>query len=114
MMAFLQSALVHVAPFLIMISLIVIVHELGHLLTAKAFGVAIDCFSIGFGRPIASWHDRSGMEWRIAWLPLGGYVRFSGDENVASVPDQNDLAALRRDIVARHGAGAERKYLPFK
>jgi regulator of sigma E protease len=114
MMAFLQSALVHLAPFLIMISLIVIVHELGHLLTAKAFGVAIDCFSIGFGRAIASWRDRSGMEWRIAWLPLGGYVRFSGDENVASIPDQNDLDELRREIVARHGVGAERKYLPFK
>jgi regulator of sigma E protease len=114
MMAFLQSALVYVAPFLIVISLIVTIHELGHLLTAKAFGVAIDCFSIGFGRAIASWRDRSGMEWRIAWLPLGGYVRFAGDENVASVPDQNDLAALRRAIVAREGAGAELKYLPFK
>jgi regulator of sigma E protease len=114
MMAFLQSALVYVAPFLLVISLIVTIHELGHLLTAKAFGVAIDCFSIGFGRAIVSWRDRSGMEWRIAWIPLGGYVRFAGDENVASVPDRNDLAALRRAIVAREGVGAERKYLPFK
>jgi regulator of sigma E protease len=114
MMAFLQSAVLYVAPFLLVISLIVTIHELGHLLTAKAFGVAIDRFSIGFGRAIASWRDRSGMEWRIAWLPLGGYVRFAGDENIASVPDQNDLAALRRAIIAREGVGAERKYLPFK
>jgi len=114
MMAFLQSALVYVAPFLFVISLIVTIHELGHLLTAKAFGVAIDCFSIGFGRALVSWRDRSGMEWRIAWIPLGGYVRFAGDENVASVPDHDDLAALRRAIVAREGVGAERKYLPFK
>jgi regulator of sigma E protease len=114
MMAFLQSALVYVAPFLLVISLIVTIHELGHLLTAKAFGVAIDCFSIGFGRALVSWRDRSGMEWRIAWLPLGGYVRFSGDENVASVPDRNNLDAMRRAIVAREGVGAERKYLPFK
>src|SRR6202166_3611478 len=99
MMAFLQSALVYVAPFLFVISLIVTIHELGHLLTAKAFGVAIDCFSIGFGRALVSWRDRSGMEWRIAWIPLGGYVRFAGDENIASVPDDNDLAALRRAIV---------------
>ena len=114
MMAFLQSALVYVAPFLLVISLIVTIHELGHLLTAKAFGVAIDCFSIGFGRSIVSWRDRSGMEWRIAWIPLGGYVKFAGDENVASVPDTDDLDALRRAIVAREGVGAERKYLPFK
>ena len=114
MMALLQSAVEYVVPFLLVISLIVTIHELGHLLTAKAFGVAIDCFSIGFGKAIVSWRDRSGMEWRIAWIPLGGYVRFAGDENVASVPDQNDLAALRRAIVAREGVGAERKYLPFK
>ena len=87
MMAFLQSALLYVGPFLLVISLLVTIHELGHLLTARAFGVAVDRFSIGFGRAIASWHDRSGMEWRIGWLPLGGYVKFAGDENVASVPD---------------------------
>ena len=114
MLAFLQSAVVHVAPFLLVISLIVTVHELGHLLTAKACGVAIDCFSIGFGRALVSWHDRSGMEWRIGWLPLGGYVRFSGDESIASLPDPNNLAALRQEIVAREGLGAESNYLPFK
>jgi regulator of sigma E protease len=114
MMAFLQSAFLYVAPFLIVISLIVTIHELGHLLTAKACGVAIDCFSLGFGRALFSWRDKSGMEWRIGWLPLGGYVRFAGDENVASVPDYDDLAALRRSIVAREGLGAELKYLPFK
>jgi regulator of sigma E protease len=114
MMAMLQSAVEYVVPFLLVISLIVTIHELGHLLTAKAFGVAIDCFSIGFGKAVVSWRDRSGMEWRIAWIPLGGYVRFAGDENVASVPDQNDLAAMRQAIVAREGVGAERKYLPFK
>jgi|SRR5579859_304993 len=114
MMALLQSAVEYVVPFLLVISVIVTIHELGHLLTAKAFGVAVDCFSIGFGKAIVSRRDRSGTEWRIAWIPLGGYVRFAGDENVASVPDQNDLAALRQAIVAREGVGAERKYLPFK
>ena len=51
-----------------------------------AFGVAIDRFSIGFGRAIVALADRSGVEWRIGWLPLGGYVMFAGDENAASVP----------------------------
>lgn len=114
MMGFLSWPLVHVAPFVIIVGVIVTIHELGHFLTAKACGVAIDSFSIGFGRALVSWKDRSGVEWRLGWLPLGGYVKFAGDENVASVPDQSDLETLRRDIAAREGPGAEKKYLPFK
>jgi regulator of sigma E protease len=114
MMAFLQSALVHVAPFLLIISLIVTIHEFGHYLMARAFGVAIERFSVGFGRAIASWRDRSGVEWRIGWIPLGGYVKWAGDENIASVPDKIDLESLRCSIVAHEGVGAELKYLPFK
>ncbi len=110
----LQTALIYVVPFLLVITLLVVVHELGHFLTARAFGVAVDRFSIGFGRAIASWHDRSGVEWRIGWLPLGGYVRFAGDQNAASVPDQTDLTAMRAVIVANEGVGSELKYLPFK
>ena len=109
-----QTALIFVAPFLLVITLLVVVHELGHFLTARAFGVAVDRFSIGFGRAIASWRDRSGVEWRIGWLPLGGYVKFAGDENAASVPDSTDLDAMRTAIVAAEGPGAEMKYLPFK
>ncbi len=111
---FLQTALIYVAPFLAVITLVVVVHELGHFLTARAFGTAVDRFSIGFGRAIVSWRDRSGIEWRIGWLPLGGYVRFAGDENAASVPDRTDLAAMRSAIVAEEGPGAELKYLAFK
>jgi regulator of sigma E protease len=96
------------------ITLIVTVHELGHFLAARAFGVAIERFSIGFGRAIVSWRDRTGVEWRIAWAPLGGYVRFALDENVASVPDIENLEEMRTRIVASEGPGAERKYLPFK
>jgi regulator of sigma E protease len=114
MMALLQWTLERAAPFVVMISLIVTIHELGHFLTAKAFGVAIDCFSIGFGPTLASWRDRSGVEWRIGALPLGGYVKFSGDENVASVSDETHLVTLRRAIVMREGVGAEKRYLPFK
>jgi len=114
MMAFLQNAFLIVVPFLIVITLIVTVHELGHFLTARVFGVAIDRFSVGFGRALASRRDRAGVEWRIGWLPLGGYVRFAGDENAASLPDRQDLADLRARIVSDEGVGAERKYLHFK
>lgn len=114
MFAVVQSALSYVAPFLFVLLLVITVHEFGHFLMARAFGVAIDRFSIGFGRALLSWRDRSGVEWRVGWIPIGGYVMFSGDENAASVPDSNDLEQLRRHIVAREGPAAVGKYLPFK
>lgn len=114
MVALVQTALSYVLPFLFVLLLVITVHEFGHFSAARLFGVAIERFSIGFGRALLSRRDRSGVEWRIGWIPVGGYVMFAGDENAASVPDQQDLAVMRREIVAREGPGAERKYLPFK
>jgi len=111
---FLVLTLSWIAPFLVVMMTIVVIHELGHFFAARCFGVAIDSFSIGFGRALLRWRDKSGVEWRIGWAPFGGYVQFAGDENVASVPDQNDLQQLRADIVAREGPGAADKYLVFK
>jgi regulator of sigma E protease len=103
-----------VLPILIILGVVVTVHELGHFLAARALGAKVERFSIGFGRAIAAWRDRAGVEWRIGWVPLGGYVKFAGDENAASVPDQDDLESLRRDIVAREGPGALNRYFHFK
>jgi regulator of sigma E protease len=114
MLAFLANAAVYIIPFLIVITAIVTVHEFGHFAVARACGVKVDRFSIGFGRTIAAFRDRWGVEWRIAWLPLGGYVRFAGDDNAASVPDQDDLDALKSRIRMREGVGAEKKYFFFK
>lgn len=114
MTSVLQSIFINIVPFLFVLGLVVVIHELGHFWAAKAFGTAIDQFSIGFGRSLVHWRDRSGVQWRIGWLPLGGYVRFSGDENAASVPDQNDLDSMRASIVEREGPGAERRYFQFK
>ncbi|MFN3514356.1 MAG: RIP metalloprotease RseP [Phenylobacterium sp.] len=114
MLDFIQTALVFVIPFVLVLGLVVTIHELGHFLAAKAFGVAVDRFSIGFGRAIAAWTDRSGVEWRVGWIPLGGYVRFAGDENAASVPDHEDLESLRREVVRREGAAAVSRYFHFK
>jgi regulator of sigma E protease len=114
MLAFLANAALYVVPFLFLITVIVTVHEFGHFLTARACGVAVDRFSIGFGRAILSFKDRWGVEWRVGWLPLGGYVRFAGDENDASVPDQEDLASLQQRIARREGVGAELRYFYFK
>lgn len=113
-MDFLQNLLIYIVPIVIVLGVVVTVHELGHFLAAKAFGTKIDRFSIGFGSPIAHWRDKHGVDWRIGWMPLGGYVRFAGDENMASIPDSADLAQMRREVVATEGAGAVSAYFHFK
>src|ERR1700761_4125614 len=80
--------------FLFVITVVVFFHELGHFAVARFFNVTVETFSIGFGRPIVKWKDKKGTEWKISWLPLGGFVKFLGDENAASVPDRKKLEAL--------------------
>ncbi len=84
----------YVVPFLLLITPIVFFHELGHFLMARVFGVRVETFSIGFGPAIFAWHDRKGTRWKISWIPLGGYVKFFGDLNAASIPDHEQLDAL--------------------
>ena len=79
----------YIIPFLAVLTVIVFVHEMGHYLVARWNGVAIDAFSIGFGPELIGWTDKRGTRWRLAAFPLGGYVRFTGDMNAASVPDPN-------------------------
>ena len=114
MLGVISQVLTYVVPFLLVLTLVVTVHELGHFLTARAFGVKMDRFAIGFGRPIFARTDKHGVEWRIGWLPLGGYVKFSGDLDATGVPDRAGLDAMRKELVATHGPGAEREYLYFK
>src|SRR6201995_1835892 len=80
--------------FLFVITVVVFFHELGHFAVARFFNVTVETFSIGFGRPIVKWKDKKGTEWKISWLPLGGFVKFLGDENAASVPDRKKLESL--------------------
>ena len=74
-----------IIAFLAAIGPLVIVHELGHYLVARWFGVGAEQFSIGFGREIGGWTDKRGTRWRIGWLPLGGYVKFIGDSDPTSL-----------------------------
>jgi regulator of sigma E protease len=74
--------------FVCAIGPLVFFHELGHYLVGKLFGVGAETFSIGFGREIAGWTDRSGTRWKVGWLPLGGYVRFVGDEHHAGEAEE--------------------------
>jgi regulator of sigma E protease len=79
--------LLTILAFLAVIGPLVFVHELGHYLVGRWFGVKAEAFSIGFGREMFGWTDRLGTRWKVGWLPLGGYVRFAGDMNPASQPD---------------------------
>ncbi|HLZ76187.1 RIP metalloprotease [Phenylobacterium sp.] len=114
MAGFLPNLAFYILPFLLVVGIVVTFHEFGHFLAAKALGTKIDQFSIGFGKAFAHWTDKSGVEWRLGWLPIGGFVRFAGDENAASVPDQNDLAAMRREVLMREGEAALGRYYHFK
>ena len=79
--------------FLCAIGPLVLIHEMGHYWVARWFGIGAHTFSIGFGRQIAGWTDKRGTLWKIGWLPLGGYVRFVGDEDAASAAgDQSKLS----------------------
>ncbi len=84
----------YVVPFLFVLTIVVFFHELGHFLMARWCGIKVLVFSIGFGPEIAGFYDRYGTRWKISAIPLGGYVKFFGDENAASVPDQSAAAVM--------------------
>ena len=87
--------LIAVFSFVLVLSFLVFFHELGHYSVARFFGIAVDRFSIGFDKPIWRRTSKAGVEWIIARVPLGGYVKFAGDAGAASNPDTEKLAELR-------------------
>jgi len=83
--------LTYILPFVVLILVVVFIHEYGHYYFAKKYGVGVTDFSIGFGKEIFGWNDKSGTRWKICWIPLGGYVKFFGDRNVFSQSDQEKI-----------------------
>jgi len=77
----------YVVPFLLVLTIVVFFHELGHFLVARWNGVKVDAFSVGFGRELWGFTDRHGTRWKLSAIPLGGYVKFYGDDSEASTPD---------------------------
>lgn len=107
---FIRSA----AAFVVVLGVLVFVHELGHYLAARWRGVRVEAFSIGFGRALTSWTDRSGTVWKLAWLPLGGYVKLHGQERPQDVAEEvragwipgqtfHDKPVLSRAIIVAAG-----------
>ncbi len=87
------TVLFSIATFIGVLTVIVFIHELGHFLVGRWCGVKVETFSIGFGKEVFGFNDKHGTRWRFAWLPLGGYVKFSGDANPASLSDGSETPA---------------------
>lgn len=90
-MSVVTNFLTYASAFLLVLTVVVFIHELGHFLVARWCGVTVKAFSIGFGKEIFGFDDRHGTRWRFAWLPLGGYVKFMDDEGAASTPSKEML-----------------------
>lgn len=84
----------YVVPFLFVLTVVVFFHELGHFLIARWCGVRVMVFSVGFGPELFGYNDRHGTRWKVSAIPLGGYVKFFGDENAASVPDAETVSQM--------------------
>ncbi len=109
------NLLIGVVPLLLIISIIVTIHELGHYGVARLFKTRVERFSVGFGKILLRKRDKNGVEWCLSALPLGGYVKFLGDANVTSMmPGPEELEASRQHILATEGPAAIKDYLHFK
>lgn len=97
----------YIVPFILVLSLLVFVHEMGHYLAGRWSGIRVLAFSIGFGPELVGWTDRHGTRWKISAIPLGGYVRFFGDDDASSRPDFDGLAAMSEAERAQSFNGAK-------
>jgi regulator of sigma E protease len=88
------SIVSYIIPFLFVLTIVVFFHELGHFLVARLCRIRVLVFSLGFGPELVGINDRKGTRWKISAVPLGGYVKFLGDDNAASVPDSQAMAAM--------------------
>src|SRR6185369_11389501 len=89
--------------FVVVLTVLVFIHELGHFAVARLCGVRVEVFSIGFGPELFGWTDRTGTRWKFSWLPLGGYVRMFGqDDNVLEGESSRPMTQPERDVSFRH------------
>jgi len=100
----------YIIPFLFVLTIVVFFHELGHFLVARWNGVKILTFSLGFGPEIIGFNDRRGTRWKISAIPLGGYVKFFGDDSEASTPSSDALAGMSEE--ERQGSFHHKKVGP--
>lgn len=83
-----------VIAFVVVLGILVFIHESGHYLAARWRGVFVETFSIGFGQGLATWHDRAGTIWKVAWIPLGGYVRLHGQQRAEDIGPESSIPLI--------------------
>src|SRR3546814_17103423 len=93
-MEFVTNLASYIVPFVVVLTIIVFVHELGHYWVARRCGVRVEVFSIGFGPELFGWYDKNGTRWKISAIPLGGFVKFFGAADAASGADGAAIAAM--------------------
>src|SRR5215469_3968179 len=103
-MTWLTGSLGYIIPFLVVLTVLVFFHELGHYLVARRNGVRVEVFSIGFGPELFGWNDGAGTRWKVSAIPLGGYVKMFGDADPASMPGENlaHMTAAERAVSFHH------------
>ncbi len=114
MLTGIMLTLIAVFSFVLVLSFLVFFHELGHYSVARFFGIAVDRFSIGFGKPIWRRTSKAGVEWVVARIPLGGYVKFTGDAGAASNPDTEKLEEIRAVYEAKPNGPAIEDIFHFR
>src|ERR1700751_2210529 len=87
----------YIIPFLFVLTIVVFFHELGHFMVARWAGVKVLTFSLGFGPELVGFNDRYGTRWKISAIPLGGYVKFFGDDSQASTPSSETLSNITEE-----------------
>ncbi|MDA1132065.1 MAG: RIP metalloprotease RseP [Proteobacteria bacterium] len=98
-----MSFLISAAAFIVVLTILVFVHELGHYAVARWRGIRVETFSVGFGPEITGWTDRAGTRWKVSWVPFGGYVKFFGDVGVASgQAEEREFTAAERAVSFHH------------
>ncbi len=100
----------YLIPFLFVLTIVVFFHELGHFLVARWAGVKVLTFSLGFGPELVGFNDRHGTRWKVSAVPLGGYVKFFGDDSEASTPSAETLANMTEE--EREGSFHHKKVAP--
>ncbi|QCI97723.1 RIP metalloprotease RseP [Agrobacterium larrymoorei] len=97
----------YMVPFILVLSLLVFVHEMGHYLVGRWCGIRSTAFSVGFGPELIGFTDKRGTRWKLSAIPLGGYVKFFGDDDASSKPDNDSLSGLTLEERAQTLAGAK-------
>lgn len=104
-----SGVLSYAVPFVFVLTIVVFFHELGHFLVGRWCGIHADVFSIGMGREVFGWTDKRGTRWKLSLLPIGGYVKFRGDENAASASAKKPSADPANPEGTYHGATVGRR-----